>query len=84
MILCKTSETAACIPAAYRDKCRVQLEIGTEPGSSTSAAFKAFVSAEIVKPYNFLERCTERQHRILFGLDKADVAAALDARDFYF
>jgi glycosyltransferase involved in cell wall biosynthesis len=32
VILCKTSETAACIPAAYRDKCRVQLEIGTEPG----------------------------------------------------
>jgi glycosyltransferase involved in cell wall biosynthesis len=33
VILCKTGETAACIPAAYRDKCRVQLEIGTEPAS---------------------------------------------------
>jgi glycosyltransferase involved in cell wall biosynthesis len=28
LILCKTSETAGCVPAKYRDKSRVQLEIG--------------------------------------------------------
>ena len=32
LILCKTSETAACVPVKYRDKTRVQLEIGIAGG----------------------------------------------------
>lgn len=31
IILCKTSETKAAIPAIYQDKCRLYLEIGIEP-----------------------------------------------------
>ena len=34
LILCKTRETEARIPAKYRHKCRVQLEIGTESASA--------------------------------------------------
>jgi glycosyltransferase involved in cell wall biosynthesis len=33
LILCKTPETLACIPKAYRDKCRLYLEIGIDPVS---------------------------------------------------
>jgi glycosyltransferase involved in cell wall biosynthesis len=35
IILCKTPETLVCIPRAYRDKCRVYLEIGIDPGDFT-------------------------------------------------
>ena len=34
IILCKTAETKAAIPKAYRDKCRLYLEIGIEPSNS--------------------------------------------------
>jgi glycosyltransferase involved in cell wall biosynthesis len=35
--VCRTDETLRCIPEKYRNKCRVQLEIGTDGDSSTPA-----------------------------------------------
>ena len=38
IILCKTAETKAAIPAIYRDKCRLYLEIGIESNKERLAA----------------------------------------------
>lgn len=38
--LCKTTETLQCIPARYRSKCRVQVEVGTEKSASPPARYR--------------------------------------------